>query len=61
MGVAVAMTQGSTFPALFVILESGEWTSTEFKAARIALPKSAFETVSAFANTHGGWLLLGIP
>lgn len=42
------------------LLSSGEWNDAEFKEVRNALPKSAFETVSAFANTHGGWLVLGI-
>jgi len=42
------------------LLEAGEWNDVEFKEARTAVPKSAFETVSAFANTHGGWLVFGI-
>lgn len=42
------------------LLQRGEWSTTEFKAARGGLPKSAFETVCAFANTHGGWLVLGV-
>jgi len=41
-------------------LEVGEWNDVEFKEARTAVPKSAFETVSAFANTHGGWLVFGV-
>jgi ATP-dependent DNA helicase RecG len=41
-------------------LSSGEWNETEFKEARNALPKSAFETISTFVNTHGGYLVLGI-
>ena len=42
------------------LLSAGEWNDAEFKEARTAVPKSAYETVSAFANTHGGWLVLGI-
>ena len=42
------------------LLKAGEWNDAEFKKARNALPKSSFETVSAFANTHGGWLEFGI-
>ena len=42
------------------LLKAGEWNDIEFKEARTAVPKSAFETVSAFANTHGGWLVFGI-
>lgn len=42
------------------LLKTGEWNDVEFKKARTAVPKSAFETVSAFANTHGGWLIFGV-
>ncbi len=42
------------------LLKAGEWNDVEFKEARSAVPKSAFETVSAFANTHGGWLVFGV-
>lgn len=42
------------------LLKAGEWNDIEFKEARTAVPKSAFETVSAFANTHGGWLVFGV-
>lgn len=41
-------------------LRASEWNDVEFKEARTAVPKSAYETVSAFANTHGGWLVFGI-
>ena len=37
-----------------------EWSDVEFKDARNAAPKSAYETVSAFANTAGGWLVFGV-
>lgn len=37
-----------------------EWSDIEFKEARTAAPKAAYETVSAFANTAGGWLVFGV-
>jgi ATP-dependent DNA helicase RecG len=42
------------------LLKAGEWNDVEFKKARTSVPKSAFETISAFANTHGGWLVFGV-
>ena len=54
------MEKTSVISFLGSLLSSGEWNDAEFKEACNALPKSAFETVSAFANTHGGWIVLGI-
>jgi len=45
---------------LKALLRAGEWNDAEFKEARRSVPKSAYETVSAFANTHGGWLVFGV-
>ena len=41
-------------------LESVEWDDIEFKAAKTAAPKSALATVSAFANTGGGHIVMGV-
>jgi ATP-dependent DNA helicase RecG len=41
-------------------LKGHEWTDVEFKEAQQDVPKSAYETVSAFSNTHGGWLVFGV-
>ena len=41
-------------------LKGREWSDIEFKEARTAAPKTAYETVSAFANTGGGWLVFGV-
>ena len=37
-----------------------EWSDIEFKEAVREVPKAAYETVSAFANTAGGWLVFGV-
>lgn len=45
---------------LISLLQKHEWKHVEFKAARSAVPKDAFKTVSAFANTKGGHLVFGV-
>ena len=37
-----------------------EWNDVEFKRAQRGVPDSAYETVSAFSNTEGGWSVFGI-
>ncbi|MCD0244845.1 putative DNA binding domain-containing protein [Xanthomonas melonis] len=45
---------------LLARLQSIEWSDIEFKEAAWAAPKDALETVSAFANTAGGYLVFGV-
>ena len=45
---------------LLAALQLGEDQEVEFKSAAGGLPKSLWETLSAFANTAGGWLVLGV-
>lgn len=41
-------------------LNGYEWNDIEFKRAQRGVPEAAYETVSAFSNTAGGWLVFGI-
>ena len=41
-------------------LKGYEWNDIEFKRAQRGVPVSAYETVSAFSNTEGGWLVYGV-
>lgn len=45
---------------LLARLQDIEWDDFEVKEAYSELPKNVWETVSAFANTSGGWLVLGV-
>lgn len=45
---------------LLTRLKRYEWTDFECKKAHRDVPKDAYATVSAFANTQGGWLLFGV-
>ena len=41
-------------------LEDIEWEDFEVKEAQDKIPKNSWETVSAFSNTVGGWLIFGV-
>lgn len=41
-------------------LDDIEWEDFEVKSAKGGLPKSSWESVSAFSNSSGGWLIFGI-
>ena len=41
-------------------LQDIEWDDFEVKEAKSEVPKNSWETVSAFSNTAGGWLVFGV-
>ena len=41
-------------------LQDIEWEDFEVKLAIGGVPKSVWESVSAFSNTASGWLIFGI-
>ena len=45
---------------LLTRLQRYEWADIEFKEGRRGVPRDAYKTVSAFANTAGGWLVFGV-
>ncbi len=45
---------------LILKLSDLEWEDFEVKSAKGEIPKDAWETVSAFSNTSGGWLIFGV-
>lgn len=45
---------------LLTRLKGFEWNDVEFKLAQRGVPDNSYETVSAFANTSGGWLVFGV-
>ena len=45
---------------LILRLQDIEWEDFEVKEAKTEVPKNSWETVSAFANTAGGWLIFGV-
>lgn len=54
------MSDHSLLSELIDRLESRESLDLEFKLAQGNLPNALWETVSAFANTNGGWIVLGV-
>ena len=45
---------------LIELLHRHEWRDVEFKEAQRGVPRDAYESVSAFANTEGGHLVFGV-
>ena len=42
------------------LIYKGEKADVECKKAENAMPRSVYETYSAFANTKGGYIVLGV-
>ena len=56
----IASSKSLTRQELLQRLQDIEWDNFEVKAARTDIPKDVWETVSAFSNTSGGWIVFGV-
>ncbi|MDD4126528.1 MAG: putative DNA binding domain-containing protein [Methanomicrobium sp.] len=45
---------------IIALLGKHEWNDLEFKKGQRGVPAETYKTVSAFANTKGGWIIFGI-
>jgi ATP-dependent DNA helicase RecG len=52
--------EAMTKDELIARLQKYEWNDVECKKAQRGVPLDVYETVSAFANTAGGWLVFGV-
>ena len=52
--------EAMTKDELIARLQKYEWNDVEFKRSQRGVSNDAYETVSAFANTAGGWLVFGV-
>jgi len=53
-------SESMTLEEIKARLDRYEWSDVEFKAARNEVPRDAYKSVSAFANTNGGHLVFGV-
>jgi len=60
MGLIILLEKIVTKKELIKKLKQDEWVNFEVKKAKNAVPKSSWETVSAFANTCGGYIVFGV-
>ncbi|MDD5871215.1 MAG: putative DNA binding domain-containing protein [Bacteroidales bacterium] len=54
------MITNMTKEELLSRLNGIEWNDFEIKEAKNEVPKTVWETVSAFSNSYGGWIVFGV-